>query len=292
MLSHQTPVTGMKTTVGPGWRKLRHHVETTSASWRRMIAAERNWVTLARALRPFLEEMGEPGLRMDRHYYLERIDEKHRYGLELRRMQNIWLKQRSRTPFFEWLSSRQHMMEEGASDGVRYLADSAQRSDYLVRIVGKKLVVSERMKQMLDRAAQAREEEAKVEGRELTSNERDHWLSFVMDGSGRMYAALPDLYVIHHSSFLSGARVQMAGQIIVDPDLRIWAFTNFSGHYRPGDDVSEAFLTRLESEGVDLSAFAFGVRDGEEVDMGDGDAAEWLKARRDRAANAGQSEAS
>jgi len=47
--------------------------------------------------------------------------------------------------------------------------------------------------------------------------------------------------------------------------------TNFSGHYRPGDDVSEAFLARLESEGVDLSAFAFGVRDGEEVDMGDGE---------------------
>ncbi len=77
---------------------------------------------------------------------------------------------------------------------------------------------------------------------------------FVMDGKGNLYFQDPaiDEYVgkFHHSSFLGGKPVAMAGTIFINPNGRIEALTSQSGHYRPPAGMIDQVIDELLKKGV------------------------------------------
>jgi len=76
---------------------------------------------------------------------------------------------------------------------------------------------------------------------------------FVVDGEGDVYISeffRPDYF--HHSSFLAGRPVAMAGDIWIEKG-RVVKMSNQSGHYKPGKKMMEQFIEYLTESGVDLS---------------------------------------
>jgi hypothetical protein len=236
---------------------------TQSAGWQRMVTAERNWKMLARALRPYLEEMNAPGLPMRARYYLERIDEKHRYGQELEQARRVWLENASdNTPFFEWLSDNEREIITEAQDGVVYM-DATQRRRFEVQITGGRIVSSH-------------DEELRAALAEFDSDQ----LIFVVDLDGRLYALPKVKYDLHHSSFLSGGKVRMAGTFQVDDKLAICAVTNASGHYAVGETDVEAFLPWLAERGVRLHGIKLDLVSADGNAINTYPAGVWLHQRR------------
>jgi hypothetical protein len=78
------------------------------------------------------------------------------------------------------------------------------------------------------------------------------WAIYVMDSSGRFFAAQHKVGLFHHSSFLAGGNVAGAGEIkIVGGVVR--AISNKSGHYQPSADEMVQVFAELGRRGVDLS---------------------------------------
>ncbi|MEV3901198.1 hypothetical protein AB0K11_02650 [Mycobacterium sp. NPDC050551] len=77
---------------------------------------------------------------------------------------------------------------------------------------------------------------------------------FVMDQHGNLYASTFQKYrVFHHSSFLAGAPVAGAGELVVK-NGRIELLSDCSGHYRPGQARTQQVLDQLASQGIHLDA--------------------------------------
>ncbi|MGA4785894.1 hypothetical protein [Nocardia sp. AB354] len=76
---------------------------------------------------------------------------------------------------------------------------------------------------------------------------------FVMDEHGNLYASLfQQPGVFHHSSFLAGAPVAGAGELVViNGELQL--ITDSSGHYRPGHDYTLQVVDRLRAMGVPIT---------------------------------------
>lgn len=70
-------------------------------------------------------------------------------------------------------------------------------------------------------------------------------LMFVVDGDGRMYAGTMEVGAFHHSSFLAGEPVSMAGELVLNRNGVITEMTNKSGHYRPTTEQYVAFVSTL-----------------------------------------------
>ncbi len=76
---------------------------------------------------------------------------------------------------------------------------------------------------------------------------------YVMDAAGNVYATLEhERGRFHHSSFLAGGPVGMAGDIRVF-DGWIVEVSNQSGHYRPPPAAMKQITERLKEMGVDMS---------------------------------------
>jgi hypothetical protein len=77
---------------------------------------------------------------------------------------------------------------------------------------------------------------------------------FVMDGNGKIYAELPgrDIHVknFHHSSFMAGKPVAMAGTLSFNPNGTIASVTTQSGHYRPTKGMIDQVIDRFIQKGV------------------------------------------
>jgi hypothetical protein len=77
---------------------------------------------------------------------------------------------------------------------------------------------------------------------------------FVMDEHGNLYASTFQKYrVFHHSSFLAGAPVAGAGELVVK-NGRIELLSDCSGHYQPGQARTQQVLHQLASQGIRLDA--------------------------------------
>ena len=103
-------------------------------------------------------------------------------------------------------------------------------------------------------------------------------LIFVTDKEGGIYAGFKSRGIFHHSSFLSGAPVAMAGTLVIDPTGKLIGVSNFSGHYQATKDHCIQFLHQLRQNGVDLNNLDFGfanIIDGD-MDVFHGRAADWL----------------
>ena len=72
-----------------------------------------------------------------------------------------------------------------------------------------------------------------------------------------LYCGSHSINVFHHSSFLGDGAVFSAGEIHTDPDGKIDAISNKSGHYKPGDKENLFALRYFRDRGVNLSDITF-----------------------------------
>ena len=76
---------------------------------------------------------------------------------------------------------------------------------------------------------------------------------FVMDVQGNLYASTrQSVGQFHHSSFLAGAPVAGAGELVITSGVLI-EITDRSGHYRLTPDFLARVLAQLSSQGVDMT---------------------------------------
>lgn len=76
---------------------------------------------------------------------------------------------------------------------------------------------------------------------------------FAMSPSGHLYAGSHVVNRFHHSSFLSGAAVLGAGELITDETGKLTGITNKSGHYKPTAENILNVLKKLDEADVDLN---------------------------------------
>lgn len=72
------------------------------------------------------------------------------------------------------------------------------------------------------------------------------WAIFVVDAKNTMYAASHAKGEFHHSSFLGGAPVKTAGEVVADEAGKVVIITPKSGHYRPDLDSLQPFTKHLQ----------------------------------------------
>lgn len=77
------------------------------------------------------------------------------------------------------------------------------------------------------------------------------WAIYVVDFDKNFYSESHVVNQFHHSSFLSGAPVQAAGEIAVDRGQLV-AITNKTGHYKAGPAELARALKLLQSSGIDI----------------------------------------
>ena len=87
----------------------------------------------------------------------------------------------------------------------------------------------------------------------LSDDEASPHAIFAMDECGRIYLSFHH-YVgeFHHSSFLAGAPVAGAGEMLI-VDGRLLVLNNSSGHYRPPRSIAQQVIKHLLYQGVDMS---------------------------------------
>ncbi|MGM0440340.1 MAG: hypothetical protein ACQEP8_04415 [Chlamydiota bacterium] len=84
-------------------------------------------------------------------------------------------------------------------------------------------------------------------------------LIFVIDTKGTLYAGKFEQDQFHHSSFVSGEDVILAGDIVVNEEGRIVQLTNNSGHYKPSEEDLRNGLRALERQGIEIKNIELGV---------------------------------
>uniref|UniRef100_A0A2N9IDQ3 Uncharacterized protein n=1 Tax=Fagus sylvatica TaxID=28930 RepID=A0A2N9IDQ3_FAGSY len=82
------------------------------------------------------------------------------------------------------------------------------------------------------------------------------WI-FVMSPSGRLYIGKKEKGKFHHSSFLAGGATIAAGSLVAEHGFLKFISRN-SGHYQPGGDSLDRFLSFLGEHGVNLDGVRIG----------------------------------
>jgi hypothetical protein len=79
---------------------------------------------------------------------------------------------------------------------------------------------------------------------------------YVMDKSGRIFAAQHKVGLFHHSSFFAGGSVAGAGEMKVDHGT-IKSITNKSGHYQPTAEEMMQVFNELQSRAISLDGLEY-----------------------------------
>ena len=117
------------------WRRIGYVAEHASAGERR------DSPELSVSGSPGQQRDDEPSMLMDIRYFLEMVDQKHRYGSNLQVFHEEWLRSKSNSNFFHWLDHGEgrNMDLPGCSrekldrERIRYLSKD-ERRDYLVEV--------------------------------------------------------------------------------------------------------------------------------------------------------------
>jgi len=83
----------------------------------------------------------------------------------------------------------------------------------------------------------------------------DGKIIFVVDMDWTMYVGKKVKGKFHHTSFLAGTPVQIAGIVELDKGGLVKKLTPHSGHYEPGREEVKAFVEHLIKSNVDTTAF-------------------------------------
>jgi hypothetical protein len=227
---------------------------------------------------------------MGLNYYLELVDQKHRYGSNLRPYHAKWQEAKTLENFFYWLDEGEgrkldlHKISRRKLDSecVRYLSREERRK-YLVKIDhegrlywatnGARITTSldsvDTPVGILHRSAtsgptiaksqltsQSSISPAKPKGEHRVNNYRNQAKPpkyiFVADISFNLYIGIKQTGTFQHSSFLQGARILAAGVIQIE-NGQLRKLSPLSGHYRPPSANFRAFVHALREAGVDLS---------------------------------------
>ncbi|WP_157592017.1 hypothetical protein [Solirubrobacter soli] len=196
-------------------------------------------------------------------YWLEAIDPLHRPGQMLAEYFQEWSKavsgeaprsaskpaepgtelESEHTTFWEFLDSRPEIEER-----VTYLRDPAEREQYRLRFDGGGLYQKHPHRGLttFDTAS----------GRAAYSG-ASGWGIFVVSMGGAFFAGLGQEGKFHHSSFLGGAPVSVAGELRGDDGI-LEGITPMSGHYRPSNTHLHHAVTLLAANGVKLDVAKVG----------------------------------
>uniref|UniRef100_M0ZR84 Calmodulin binding protein n=1 Tax=Solanum tuberosum TaxID=4113 RepID=M0ZR84_SOLTU len=172
--------------------------------------------------------------------WLEAIDPRHRYGVNLNRYHDVWCNSGSSQPFFYWLDigdGKEVIVEQCSrsdlqSQCIKYLGPK-EREAYEVIVKNGKLIY-------------------KKNGVCVDTIEGTKWI-FVLSTSRTLYVGQKQRHHFHHSSFLAGGASLSSGRLVVsNGDLEaIWAY---SGHYRPTEEQFEEIISFLQDHHVDLTS--------------------------------------
>lgn len=203
----------------------------------------RAWRAAARKLTAMSREA--PIMLAD-HHWVEAVDERHRYGHNLKFYFAHWEKSGSTQDFFDWLDRG-----EGSTvdleicprktldqQKVKYLS-SCERDQYEVA-VGTDGRLRYKQSGVVVQPAWG-----KSSNRTRTKNN----LIYVVGPNRALYVAIKTKGRFHHSSFFAGGAVVAAGTLEVDEDGTLTKISPSSGHYRPSPDqfryMKEVFVNGL-----------------------------------------------
>lgn len=219
---------------------------------------QQGWGKVKAAVKPLLQGVAGSGGKahhiLDPFYWPEMIIEKH-YPLAHPIFDNpspfsAWKSSSTPLNFVDWLrevyipnmigTDIGQILSYKLNKGVTYL-DSAQREDKKIHVKSG-IIYNSRNERFHT-------------GNMKTATMGKGWAIFVMAPDNSLYANNHKTDVFHHSSFLSGAAVQSAGEIAVD-NGRVVALTSKSGHYCPNGGSFARLLYWLKQHGVNLTAIA------------------------------------
>ncbi|CAH0479932.1 unnamed protein product [Peronospora belbahrii] len=196
---------------------------------------------------------------LHKDFWLEALDEQHRYGFHLRAFHKAWkhemtermdrLSSSRDSSFFHWLDygngKNVHVPECSQQDlrstCVEY-CNAEQRKRYEVKFVS------------YDMNDEVRVEYA-LSGHVVHTDEQSKWI-FVLDLSGQMYLGRKRKGRFHHSSFVTGGPIFAAGKIIIKHGVII-AIEPHSGHFKPRLANLLALCFMLAKHGIDIENIAF-----------------------------------
>ncbi|KAL4156347.1 hypothetical protein PRNP1_005378 [Phytophthora ramorum] len=190
---------------------------------------------------------------LHRDFWLEALDDQHRYGFHLRAFHKAWkheVESRSSedASFFHWL-------DHGNGQSV----DLPECTQQELRTTRVQYCTAEQRKHYELKFVSDGEEGVRVRyatsGRVVHTDELSKWI-FVMDLSGHMYLGRKRKGRFHHSSFVSGAPIFAAGKIIIKHGV-ILAIEPHSGHFKPRLENLLALCSMLANHGVEIDDIAF-----------------------------------
>ena len=197
---------------------------------------------------------------LHKDFWLEALDEHHRYGFNLRAFHRVWKQEmaehcdKSRpddASFFHWLDhgNGQHVelpecsQHELRSTRVEY-CNAEQRKHYAIQFVAPHHAEKQVVKVQYV-----------VSGDLVDTDAHSKWI-FVLDLSGQMYLGRKRKGRFHHSSFVTGAPIFAAGKIVIKNGV-IVAIEPHSGHFKPRLGNLLALCFMLAEHGVDIDKIAF-----------------------------------
>ncbi|KAK6795990.1 hypothetical protein RDI58_009445 [Solanum bulbocastanum] len=205
--------------------------ETTVSRWARaQIRASKIGKGLAK---------NEKAQKLDIRNWLEAIDPRHRYGVNLNRYHDVWCNSGSSQPFFYWLD---------IGDGKEVVVEKCSRSDLQSQCIKYLGPIEKEAYEVIVKNGKLI---YKKNGVCVDTIEGTKWI-FVLSTTRTLYVGRKQKHHFHHSSFLAGGASLSSGRLVVSHgDLEaIWAY---SGHYRPTEENFEEIISFLQDHHVDLT---------------------------------------
>ncbi|MFN7938675.1 MAG: hypothetical protein U0R19_35425 [Bryobacteraceae bacterium] len=164
----------------------------------------------------------------NRHYWLEKMDPRHRPGFELSTAFENWLIRGGALSFWDYCQIYSYSYFTGHEVKQYINAADAKKKE-----VGVRHGIFRTLDPMNDTPFDTSGNKTLFSG--------IGWAIFVVDMEGRLYCGDHEEGKFHHSTFLAGGAVQAAGELVAE-NGEIKVVTAKSGHYTPGVDQMLQFL--------------------------------------------------
>jgi hypothetical protein len=268
-------------TVGPG--RLIEHLDNAMVAASHWLTAkpptgsdknDARWdalLDLASAMSVEFGNLGVKPLRGDfknakqENYWLERIDPKHRPGYGTAPFYAKWKDHDEAITFWDYLDQQAPSLQGDVKFAYEMFKDSKEYGYYGADETKDLVMAIERLNG-LTKNVKILEENARAEylvkpgsGHLVEANGEVYctktrstffsgkgWAIFVVDAKNAMYSFSHSKGEFHHSSFLGGAPVKTAGELVVEDSGKVVAMTPKSGHYRPDLDSLKPFVKHLQ----------------------------------------------
>jgi len=178
-----------------------------------------------------------------------KIDPRHRYGLNLHKYYNEWIKRDTVRPFFHWLDigdGRDLNLQDECprstlkKELIRYLGPKEREHYEFIPQNGK--LIYKQSGQLIDT----------TQGSDITKGSGGSSWIFVMSTSKKLYIGKKLKGTFHHSSFLAGGATSAAGKLTVQDGV-LKTISPYSAYYHPTEQNLSELLNFLKENGVDIA---------------------------------------